>query len=169
MIYKDVVCWVLFRTKFDCNFTQSFVPVFIVGFDCNGLCVRERVCEDSSNWSQKSSRGYLATKHPTKRNMCPAHDWNAKGQSKSFFTGISRVTIPRKGSMWLAHDWNAKSQYKWWQLGFASISRVKPSREIPAKHSVLPNCTIWSHLSIPSLYINPHYPQMWRRASERKP
>ena len=25
MIYKDVVCWVLFRTKFDCNFTQSFV------------------------------------------------------------------------------------------------------------------------------------------------
>ena len=55
-------------------------PVLIVGFDCKGLCVRERVCEDSSNWSQKSSRRYLVTELPAKWSMCLAHDWNAKSQ-----------------------------------------------------------------------------------------
>ena len=133
------------------------------------MCDSERECEDSSIWSQKGFRRYLATKHPAKRNMCPTHDWNAKGQSRRFFAGISQLNILQKGSMWLAHDWNVKSQYRWWQLGFASISWVRPSHEIPAKHYVLPDCTIWSHLSVPSLYINPHYPQMWKRASERKP
>ena len=38
------------------------------------------MCEDSSNWSQKSSRGYLATKLPAKWSMCLAHDCNAKSQ-----------------------------------------------------------------------------------------
>ena len=41
-----------------------------------------------------------------------------------------------------AHDWNAKSQYRWRQLCLASISRVRPSRETPVRHSVLPYCTI---------------------------
>ena len=26
VIYKYVFCWFLFRTKFDCNFVQSYVP-----------------------------------------------------------------------------------------------------------------------------------------------
>ena len=97
-------------------------PVFIVGFDCKG-CVIERECEDSSNWSQKISGGYLVTKHPLKWSMC------------------------------LAHDWNAKSQYRWRQLCFASISRVRPFRETPAKHSILPDCTIWYTLFVPTLFI----------------
>ena len=41
MIYNYVFSWLSFRAKFDCNFIQSFVPVFIVGFDCKG-CVIER-------------------------------------------------------------------------------------------------------------------------------
>ena len=69
------------------------------------------------------SRGYLTTKHPAKWSMCRAHDWNSK------------------------------SQYRWRQLCFASILRVRPSRETPAKHSVLPDCTIWYTLSVPALYI----------------
>ena len=51
------------------------------------------------------------------------------------------------------HDWNAKSHDRWWQLVFASISRVRPSREKHVKHSVLPICHIWYTLSLPTLYI----------------
>ena len=86
-------------------------------------CMIERECEDLSNWSQKISCRYLVTKHSAKWSMC------------------------------LAHDWNAKSQYRWRQLCFASSSRVRPSRETPAKHFVLLDCTIWYTLSVPTLYI----------------
>ena len=55
--------------------------VFIVRFDYKGCVLeRERVCEDSSNWRQKSSRGYLAPKLPAKWSMCLAHDCNVKSQ-----------------------------------------------------------------------------------------
>ena len=50
VIYKYLVCWLLFRAKFDYNFIQSFVPYIYCGFDCKGCVIgRERVCEDSSN------------------------------------------------------------------------------------------------------------------------
>ena len=52
-----------------------------------------------------------------------------------------------------AHDWTTKSQDRWRQLCFASSSRVRPSRETLARHSVLPVCTIWYTLSVPALYI----------------
>ena len=87
------------------------------------MCDSERECEDSSYWSKKDLRGYLATKHPTKRCMCPAHDWNVK------------------------------SQYRCRQLCLVSILRVRPSRETPARHSVLPDCTIWYTHFAPTLYI----------------
>ena len=95
--------------------------VFVVGIYCKGVWLRE--CEDSSNWSKEGFRGYLATKHPAKRCMCPAHDWNVK------------------------------SQYRWRQLCLASISLVRPSHETPVRHSVLPDCTIWYILFAPTLYI----------------
>ena len=75
-----------------------------------------------------------------------------------------------------AQDWNAKSHDRWWQLGFASVLQVRPSHEIPAKHSVLLICHIWYTLSLPTLYIptlptyveecfqrenNSHYPWEW--------
>ena len=31
VIYKDVVCWLLFCAKFDCNYIQSFVPCIYYG------------------------------------------------------------------------------------------------------------------------------------------
>ena len=40
-----------------------------------------------------------------------------------------------------------------WQLVFASVLRVRPSREIPAKRSVLPICHIWYTMSLTILYI----------------
>ena len=44
MIFKYVFCWLLFRTKFDCNFIQSYGPVFVVGIYCKGcVIVRESV------------------------------------------------------------------------------------------------------------------------------
>ena len=56
------------------------------------------------------------------------------------------------------------SRLSWWrQLCLASISRVRPSRETPVRHSVLPVCTVWDTRETSC------YPQMWRRASERKP
>ena len=65
-------------------------PVFIMGFDCKGCMLeRENVCEDSSNWSQKSSCGYLVTKLPVKWSTCLAHDWNAKSQYR-METAVSR-------------------------------------------------------------------------------
>ena len=33
MIYKDIVCWLLFCAKFDCNFIQSFVLCICCGMD----------------------------------------------------------------------------------------------------------------------------------------
>ena len=104
--YKVVIC------KF--VFFLAFIPyqnliviifnlvyhVFIVGFDYKGCVLeRERECEDSSKWRQKTSRGCLATKFPAKWSMC------------------------------LAHDWNAKSLYRWRQLCLASISQIRPSCE----------------------------------------
>ena len=68
-----------------------------------------------------------------------------------------------------AHDWNAKSHDRWWQLVFASVSRVRPSREIPAKNSVLPICHIWYTRSLPTLYI-PTLSTYWEECFlERKP
>ena len=50
----------------------------------------------------------------------------------------------------------------WWrQLVFMSVSRVRPSREIPAKHSVLLNYHIWYTLSLPTLFIPPITHRCW--------
>ena len=124
VIFKYVFCWLLFRAKFYCNFIQSYVPCICCENLLQELCDSEREYEDSSNWSNEGFRGYLATKHPAKSCMCPAYDWNAK------------------------------SQYRWRQLCPASISQVRPSHETPARHSVLPDCTIWYTLSVPTLYIS---------------
>ena len=56
----------------------------------------------------------------------------------------------------------------WRQLVFTSVSRVKPSRKIPVKHSVLLNCHIWYTLSLPTLYIPP-LPTDVEECFERKP
>ena len=55
VIYNYVFSWLLFHTKFDCNFIQSFVPCIYYGIWLSGLCdrERERVCEDSSYWRLK--------------------------------------------------------------------------------------------------------------------
>ena len=45
------------------------------------------------------------------------------------------------------------SHDRWWQLVFTSVSRVRPSCEISAKHFILPICHIWYTLSLTTLYI----------------
>ena len=87
-------------------------PEFVVGIYCKGCVIVRESVKTQAIEKRRIFEGYLATKHPAKRCMC------------------------------LAHDWNAKSQYRWRQLCLASISRVKPSRETPTRHSVLPECTI---------------------------
>ena len=57
------------------------------------------MCEDSSNWSQKSSRGYLTTKLPVKWSMCLAHDWNVKSQYR-METAVSREYLASKAFPW---------------------------------------------------------------------
>ena len=65
------------------------------------MCVRERerVCEDSSNWSKEGFRGYLVTKHSTKRCMYPAHNWNAKSQYR-MEKAVSREYLSSKAFPW---------------------------------------------------------------------
>ena len=51
--------------------------------------------------------------------------------------------------------------------GDSWFSRVKPSREIPAKHSVLPFCHSWYIRSLPTLYI-PTLPTYWKEYFQRE-
>ena len=98
-------------------------PVFHVGFICKG-CVWERESEDLR-----------------------------KLKTKAVFVGSSWVGFPRSEAC--AHHITGMRRVRtgWGQLVFASVSWVRPSREIPAKHSVLLICHIWYTLSIPTLYI----------------
>ena len=97
-------------------------------------------------------------------------------KTKEVFEGSSReafrwseVCAQHMTGMW-------KVMTGWWQLVFASVSRVRPSREMPAKHSILPIFHIWYTRSLPTPYIltlptyveecfqreNPsHYPWKW--------
>ena len=54
-----------------------------------------------------------------------------------------------------------------WQLGFVSISQVRPSREIPAKHLVLLFWHIYYTISSCTLYIPP-LPTYWEECFQRE-
>ena len=71
----------------------------------------------------------------------------------SVFVGSSRVSIPWSDACALHVTVMQKVRIGWRQLVFASISRVKPSRNTPAKHSVLLDCNFWYTLFLPTLYI----------------
>ena len=86
--------------------------VFYVGFICKG-CVRERVCEDSRQL-----------------------------KTKAVFAGSSRVGFPRSEACALHMTGMRRVRIGWRQLVFASVSQVRPSRKISAKHFVLLNCHI---------------------------
>ena len=98
--------------------------VFIVGFDCKD-CVIER-----------------------ERVKTQAIE------AKRVLVGSSRLSIPRSEACVLHMTGMQKTQYRWRQLCLTSISWVRPSREISARHSVLPDCTIWYTLSVLTLYIS---------------
>ena len=83
--------------------------VFYVGFICKG-CVRERECEDSR-----------------------------KLKTKAVFAGSSRVGFPRSEACALHMTGMRRVRIGWRQLVFASVSWVRPSREIPVKHYILLN------------------------------
>ena len=101
-------------------------PVFHVGFICKGyVCERERV------WRLKSIK------------------------IKAVLAGSSQVSFPRCDACALHMARMRKFRTRWRQLVFASISRVWPSSETPAKHSILPDCYFWYTLSLPILYIPP--------------
>ena len=53
------------------------------------------------------------------------------------FAGSLRVSIPRSDACALHMTGMRRVKTGWRQLVFVSVSRVRPSREIPAKHSVL--------------------------------
>ena len=71
----------------------------------------------------------------------------------SVFAGGSRVSIPQSDVCALHMIGMRRVRTGWRQLVFMSISRVRPSRETPAKHSVLPDCHFWYTLSVPTLFI----------------
>ena len=97
--------------------------VFYVRFICKG-CVRERECEVSRQL-----------------------------KTKAVFVGISRVSFPQSEACALHMTRMQRVRTRWRQLVFASVSQVRPSCEIPAKHFVLLNYHIWYTLSVPIIYI----------------
>ena len=97
--------------------------VFIVGFDCKG-CVLER---ESLKPQAIEARRFLA--------------------------GISRLSFLRSEACALHMTGMRRVSTGWRQLCLVSILRVRPSLETPARHSVLPVCTIRYTLSLPTLYI----------------
>ena len=87
-------------------------PVFHVRFICKGY-ERERVCEDSRQL-----------------------------KIKAIFVGSSQVGFPRSEACALHITGMRRVRTGWRQLVFTSVSQVRPSHEIPAKHFVLLNCHI---------------------------
>ena len=63
-------------------------------------------------------------------------------KTKAVFTGSSRVGFPRSEACALHMTRMRKVRIGWRQLVFMSVSRVRPSCEIPTKHSALLNCHI---------------------------
>ena len=86
---------------------------------------------------------------------------------KGVFAGSSWEDFLQSEAMCSASDWNAKSHDRWWHLVFASISRVRPSHEIPAKHFVLLFYHIWYIMSLSTLYI-PTLPTYWEKCFQRQ-
>ena len=74
-------------------------------------------------------------------------------EDRRLLADVSRLSFPRSEAcaLHMTRMWRVSTGWK--QLCLTSISLVKPSREIPARHSVLLVCTIWYTFSIPSLYI----------------
>ena len=100
-------------------------PVFYMGFICKG-CVWERECEELRQLKTKVVFVDSSWVGFPRSEACAQH-----------MTGMQRVRIG------------------WRQLVFMSVLQVRPSREIPVKHSFLLNCHIWYTLSLPTLYIPP--------------
>ena len=63
-------------------------------------------------------------------------------EAKRVLAGISRLSFPRSEACALHMTGMQRVSTGWRQLCLASISRVRPSRETPTRHSVLPVCTI---------------------------
>ena len=61
---------------------------------------------------------------------------------KAVFVGSSRVGFPRSEAYALHMTRMRWVRTGWRQLVFVSVSRVRPSCEIPTKHFILLNCHI---------------------------
>ena len=99
-------------------------PAFYVGFICKS-CVWER------------GRGSV---------------WKLKALKTEVFSRVARDLASREvmhmPCTWLECEESGQMETAVSREYFAG----KPSRETPAKYSVLPNCAIWYTLSIPTLY-----------------
>ena len=107
------------------NYVQSYIPIFYVGFICKG-CVWERECEDLRQL-----------------------------KTKTVFASSLQVSFPHSEASALHMTGMRRVRIGWKQLVFTSVFWVRPSYEIPTKHSVLLNYYIWYTISIPTLYIPP--------------
>ena len=68
VIYKYVLCWLLFHVKFDCNLFNLVYPVFVVGICCKGCVIVREIVKTQAF------------------------------EARRFFAGISLLSIPRKGA-----------------------------------------------------------------------
>ena len=63
-------------------------------------------------------------------------------KTKAVFVGSSRVSFSRSDACAQHMTGMRRARIGWRQLVFASVLQVRPSCEIPTKHSVLLNCHI---------------------------
>ena len=164
------------------SFTLMY-PVFVLGVYCKGCVIVRESVKTQAIEVRRIFTGISQLSIPRKSGISVQWPVSLDVLDTRRVQSWTRVTYPTypvatdhwieakspaKRCMCHAHDWNVKSQYRWRQLCLVNISWVRPSRETPARHSVLPDCTIWFtplHLH----YIYPYYPQMLGRAFERKP
>ena len=89
-------------------------------------------------------------------------------EARRLLAGVSRLSFPRSEACTLHMTEMRRVSTGWKHLCFVSISRIRPParhlRDILLCQSVLSD----THFLYPH-YIYPYYPQMQRRASERKP
>ena len=97
MIYKDVVCWLLFHAKFDCNYIQSYCCTLYLLWD---LIVRV-VWERESVWRLKLLKieevfAGISRLSISQSNACALHMTGMQRVSTNGDSWISRVRPSRK-------------------------------------------------------------------------
>ena len=98
VIYKYLLCWLLFRVKFDCNLFNLVYPVFVVGI-CYKGCVIVRESVKTQAFEARRVFGGISQLSIPQKGTCALH-----------MTGMPRVS-PKRFSQYLATKHPSKRKH----------------------------------------------------------